>query len=190
MTTLRVLGVDPGFASMGVAVLEQSAGRVRALAADVLRTQKAPRKALRDLRVASDDLRRLRVFWDGLAALAKAHAPQVLAVETYAPQPGRAGRNGWKAALTYGLVVGFGFAHGLSVMPFTPSDLKRQLARKAGASKQDVAEVVFGQVDDLEPLLRHLPASQHEHATDAAGHAVLGMREMVTLRRMMGVAVP
>lgn len=190
MEALRVMGIDPGFASLGVAVLEQRAGIVRALAADVVRTKKASKKALRDLRVSADDLRRVRAFWDGLDALVRAYEPQAVAVETYAPQPGRTGGNAWKAAMVYGLALGLGFSQKLQVLPFLPLDLKQKLARKSSASKQAVAEVVCGQVSGLEVFLGALPAGQHEHVTDAAGHALLGLREMVTMRQMMGVAVP
>ena len=190
MDALRVMGVDPGFASLGVVVLEQRQGQIQALAANVLRTKKASKKVLRDLRISADDQRRLRSFWDGLQGIAALHSPQALAVETYAPQPGRGGGNAWKAAVVYGLVQGLGLAQGLQVLPFVPSDLKRVFTRSASASKQAVADVVLGQVTGLAAFLDQLPAGQHEHVTDAAGHALLGLREMAEMRRMMGVAVP
>jgi hypothetical protein len=71
-----------------------------------------------------------------------------------------------------------------------PSDLKRVFTSSASASKEAVADVVLGQVPGLAAFLDRLPAGQHEHVTDAAGHALLGLREMVEMRRMMGVAVP
>ncbi len=187
---IRVMGVDPGFASLGVVVLEQRQGQIQALAATVLRTKKASKKVLRDLRVSADDQRRLRAFWDGLEGIAVAHAPQALAVETYAPQPGRGGGNAWKAAVVYGLVQGLGLSHGLQVLPFLPGDLKRVFTSRASASKQAVGDVVLGQVVGLAAFLDKLPAGQHEHLTDAAGHALLGLREMVEMRRLMGVAAP
>jgi Holliday junction resolvasome RuvABC endonuclease subunit len=190
MQALRVMGVDPGFASCGVVVLEQREGQVKALAANVLRTKKASKKALRDLRVSADDQRRLRAFWEGLQGIAAVHAPQALAVETYAPQPGRTGGNGWKAAVVYGLVQGLGLSQGLQVLPFLPADLKRVFTNSTSASKEAVADVVLTQVTGLAAFLDRLPAGQHEHVTDAAGHALLGLREMVEMRRMMGVAVP
>jgi Holliday junction resolvasome RuvABC endonuclease subunit len=187
---LRVMGVDPGFASCGVVVLEQREGQVKALLGTVLRTKKADKKVLRDLRVSADDQRRMRTFWAGLQSAAVAGLPQALAVETYAPQPGRNGGNAWKAAMVYGMVQGFGLANGLQVLPFLPSDLKRAFANRASASKQAVADVVLEQVPGLKAFLKGLPEGQHEHLTDAAGHALLGLREMAEMRRMMGLAVP
>ena len=67
-----------------------------------------------------------------------------------------------------------------------PSKLNHQLL----SLHQAVADVVLGQVTGLAAFLDRLPAGQHEHVTDAAGHALLGLREMAEMRRMMGVAVP
>lgn len=187
MEALRVMGVDPGLASLGVVVLEVRQGSLHALAAQVLRTKKASKKALRDLRVSADDQRRICALWAGMDAIATAHRPHALAVETYAPQPGRTGGDAWKAAVVLGLVQGLGLAHGCQVLPFLPSDLKRVLARKASASKQEVADVVLGRVGGLAARLAAIPAGQHEHATDAAGHALLGLEEMQAMRRMMGM---
>lgn len=183
---LRCMAVDPGFASLGVAVLELRAGLSFALAATVIRTKKADAKALRDLRVSADDLARMRALWGPLDALVREHRPNALAVETYAPRPGQSGSNGWKSAMVYGLVVGLGLAHGLTVIPLRPDDLKRQLTGRASASKEDVGAAVIGQVSSLAEFLTHLPAGQHEHVTDAAGHALLGLHEMLELRRSMG----
>jgi Holliday junction resolvasome RuvABC endonuclease subunit len=184
--TIRCIAVDPGLASLGVAVLELRAGLAFALAATVLRTKKADQKLLRDIRVSADDLRRLRSFWRPLHELVRAHKPQALAVETYAPRPGQSGSSGWKAAMVYGLVVGLGLAHGLTVIPLRPDDLKRQFTGRASASKDDVGTAVVGQVSGLAELVAKLPKGQHEHVTDAAGHALLGLHEMVELRRSMG----
>jgi Holliday junction resolvasome RuvABC endonuclease subunit len=185
--TIRCIAVDPGLASLGVAVLELRAGLAFALAATVLRTKKADKKVLRDLRVSADDLRRLSSFWRPLHELVRAHKPQALAVETYAPRQGKSGSNGWKAAMAYGMVVGLGLAHGLTIIPLRPDDLKRQFTGRASASKGEVGAAVVGQVSGLAELLSPLPAGQHEHVTDAAGHALLGLFEMIELRRSMGM---
>jgi Holliday junction resolvasome RuvABC endonuclease subunit len=185
--TLRVMGVDPGLASLGVAVIEQRATEVAALAATVLRTKKASQKMLRDLRVSADDQRRLGELWDGLVTTVTTHRPRGLAIEGYAPQPGRGGAGGWKSAVVYGVVYGLGRAHDCTVLPFWPGDLKRKLAGKASASKDEVAAVVLGEVAGLAELLRGIPRTQREHVTDAAGHALLGLREMQAMRRMMGM---
>jgi Holliday junction resolvasome RuvABC endonuclease subunit len=184
---IRCMAVDPGLASLGVAVLELRAGLAFALAATVLRTKKADKKALRDIRVSADDLRRLSAFWRPLHELVREHRPHALAVETYAPRPGQAGSSGWKAAMVYGLAVGLGLAHGLTIIPLRPDDLKRQFIGRANASKGEVGAAVVGQVSGLAELLSPLPAGQHEHVTDAAGHALLGLFEMIELRRSMGM---
>jgi Holliday junction resolvasome RuvABC endonuclease subunit len=183
---IRCMAVDPGLASLGVAVLELRAGLAFALAATVIRTKKADAKALRNLRVSADDLVRLRALWRPLDDLVRAYRPHALAVETYAPRPGQSGSNGWKSAMVYGLVVGLGLAHGLTVIPLRPDDLKRQFTGRASASKDDVGAAVIGQVSSLAELLATLPTGQHEHVTDAAGHALLGLHEMLELRRSMG----
>ena len=81
---IRILGIDPGFASTGVACLVRDEnGAIRVESVRVLSTKKASKKQRVALRVSADDLRRSRALWDGMHELAEGvHA---VAYEVYTP---------------------------------------------------------------------------------------------------------
>lgn len=181
---VRVMGIDPGFASLGVVILEQEQGsRPRSLWAKVATTEKrsGKKKVLTETRVSVDDQRRLTELWEAmmLAIRGEGYRPFVLAVEAYRPFTGRGGGNAWKAAVAYGLVSGFARAQGWPCMVFLPDDLKRAFTLSRSSSKQEVEDAMCQKVDGLREMLDVLPKDQREHAADAAGHAYLGLVEVV-----------
>jgi len=186
-SSLTVLGIDPGWASTGVAVLRKYADQsVECLHAGVIRTEKSSKKDLRSLRVSADDTRRMKELHVGLAGIADAFDIQVLAYEVYSPY-GKQGGNAWKASRAEGGVQIFGLERGMVVLPFLPQDLKRAFCGKVSASKDDVIEAMSKKVKSLEAMLLQLPKTMREHAADAAGHAYLAFEEMYRMRAMMGL---
>lgn len=187
--TVTVLGVDPGFASMGMAVLrlEEGADLPRCLHLQVVETKGTAKKLRRNLRVAADDLRRTRGLQEALAQVIEQHEPYALAYEVY--QPFRAqGGNAWKAARAEGLVQGIGMDRGLHVMGFLPMDLKIQIVGKKTASKTEVAEALRIKIAHFGDRLDVFPSTKQEHVSDAAGHALLALEELISMRKMLGVA--
>ncbi len=67
---MRVLGIDPGTAACGYGIVHESDGRVRAVVHGCWRTSPRERPELR-----------LRVIFDGVAALIREHAPDAVALE-------------------------------------------------------------------------------------------------------------
>jgi Holliday junction resolvasome RuvABC endonuclease subunit len=179
---VRVMGVDPGFATMGIAILEQLQNqRPRVLHLSVTATEKqSNRKALVVTRVSTDDQRRLSELWEALgdAAGVPERRPFILAVEAYRPFSGRGGGNAWKSAVGYGLVSAFARAQGWPCMVFLPEDLKRAFTLSRSSSKQAVEDAVCEKVDGLRESLDDLKESEREHAADAAGHAYLAIVEV------------
>jgi Holliday junction resolvasome RuvABC endonuclease subunit len=181
------MGIDPGFASLGMAVLERTPqGKVRLLAVRVLETKKGSKKAMRDLRVAADDQRRLREFWEGLQRYLTEFSPKAMGVESYAPWPGQMGGNAWKVAFAYQMAVCAGWAHGLLPMTFRPDDLKRRLLGKNSGTKGDVEKALASQVEGFTEALEAISKTKREHAADAVGHAYLAMEEVEKMRAMYG----
>lgn len=183
---VRVVGVDPGFRTMGITILEQEQGsRPRALVTKVVETEKmaGKRKALVETRVSTDDQRRLSELWCGLEdSVAECVAlvgerPFIVGVEAYRPFKGRGGGNAWKSAIGYGLVSGWARGHGWPLMVFLPDDLKRAFTLSRSSSKQEVEAAMCKKVDGLRELLDQLHKDDREHAADAAGHAYLALVE-------------
>jgi len=181
---IRVLGIDPGFASLGVArLVRHEDGTLHAEAARVLTTKKASKKQRVALRVSADDLRRSRILWDGIGELAV--GVQAVAYEVYTPFAG-SGRtaSGSKTALACGLAQALGFSLGIPVIPVLPVDIKSEVVRSKSASKAAVAEALVDQVAGLAELLEAISERKREHASDAAGVAFVGLLEIERLRRL------
>ena len=179
---MTLLGIDPGLASCGVAVVELTAGitRVRALA--VVRTTPSPKK--RRLRSTDDLGDRLRVIATALNAYFKA-IPDMVAICVEARAiPFRGGRMLVKpsavAALgrVRGLVDAFAADRKLPIIEETPQTLKLLTAGRRDASKVEVRlalEQRFPEVSALWPRQKTLV----EHAADALAAVVAGLESDV-----------
>lgn len=152
----------------------------------MLETAKAPKKVMRDLRVAADDQRRLKYYWDQLVAEMKAHQVVAIGVESYAPWPGQMGGSAWKVGFTYQLAMCAGWAHGVLPMVFRPDDLKRRLLGRNAGTKGAVEAALKALVSGFADALQELPKTKREHVADAVGHAVLAMEEAARMRAMYG----
>src|SRR5687768_6400711 len=67
---VRVLGVDPGFATTGVAVVERNGSKLRHVFIGTLRTA-----------VGQPQADRLASLWQGMSTLIAEHSPEVVAIE-------------------------------------------------------------------------------------------------------------
>lgn len=183
-----VMGIDPGFAHLGVAILEhETTGKVTARVVKVLDSEKADKKSLQQLRVASDDQRRIREFWDELDDLLTRIPPKAIGVEGWRPFPGMVGGNAWKVGLAAQMAQCVGWKHGIMPAQFLPSDLKRRFLGKAAGDKNRVGYAILQHVEGLAPLMAEHAKGKHEHIYDAAGLAVLALEEMYRIRALAGM---
>ncbi len=189
--TLTVVGIDPGWANQGMAVIRQTQGQpIELLAVKYTKTEKfKDKKAKQNLRVNVDDARRLRELWAGMDELVKPWGANAIAVEAYAPRPGMGGGNAWKSAMAYALVHGYALHRDITLQPFLPLDLKAAFGLTKSADKSEVGRAVCAKVPGLENALHKYPQGVWEHLTDAAGHAYLGLLEIYRMRKLMGVSV-
>jgi Holliday junction resolvasome RuvABC endonuclease subunit len=109
-----------------------------------------------------------------------------MAFEVYSPYGGQGG-SAWKTARIEGAVQMFGLEREILVLPFLPQDLKRGFCGRAGASKMDVQEALYGKVDNLRMMIQNFPKTVQEHIADAAGHAYLAFEEILRMRAIMGL---
>jgi len=177
------IGVDPGLATTGVAVLQLPDLRVIDLR--LVKTEKASKKELRSTRMTGDDQRRLRELWDALTLVADRYQPvMAMGIEAYTPWAGRQGGNAWKVGLAYQTACCFCWARRITPFVFTPGDLKRVFAGRKNASKGDVGVAVTELVVGASEKLNGIVPSQQEHVTDALAHAYLAAEEWIRLRDM------
>lgn len=150
---MRVLGVDPGTALTGYAVIEEGEGRaLRALTIDVIRTE------------AHTPLpQRLLTIYRGLREIIAAYRPEAAAVEALFFS--RNVRTAMAVGQARGVVLLALQEAGLPIAEYTPLVIKQTLTGYGGADKAQMQEMIR--------LLLHLPARPSpDDAADAAAVAI------------------
>lgn len=196
---LVVTGVDPGFASNGIAVLKKFPGVLPTVVLGrIIETKKAEKKARSHLRVSADDLRRYTECHAGMENIYRQFNPHAMGIEVY--QPGfksrkKGGEEQFKGSTAgqvkslavYGGFVFWALTHGMFVAPFLPSDVKKRFCGKVAASKEEVIHEMCKLVIGLRELLESVPKTKREHIADAAGCAFLVLEEIDKMKIMLGV---
>lgn len=126
---MKVMGIDPGVATTGFAVVERAAGELRALAVGAIRTPSGERQEQR-LFALHGDLTR---------ALAE-HRPDCVAIE----------RVFFNANVRTAMSVGQGAGvallaaaeHGIPVSDYTPTEVKLSVVGNGSADKNQVGQMV------------------------------------------------
>jgi crossover junction endodeoxyribonuclease RuvC len=147
-----ILGLDPGTATLGFAVVTDVGGRLMLLEAGVVKT--SPRQDLGD---------RLRALYQGVADVVGRHAPTELAIEKLF-----FGRNATSAVAVgqaRGVAILAAAQCGLPVTEYSPAEIKQAVANYGNARKEQIQEMVR--------ILLGLPAViQPDDAADAAAIAI------------------
>lgn len=181
-----VLGIDPGIAKTGYAVIKRTGPVIKMLLSGVIETKPIHKKARNSLRVTVDDQRRYREVFISIDKLYQTYKPHAVGVEAYLVGQ-QAASSAWKTAVVYGGVLSYAYAKQLWVMPFLPSDLKKRFVGKQSGSKLDVATGLYPLIQDMEYSISKLPKTKREHAVDAAGHAFLVLEEIDKTRELLGI---
>jgi crossover junction endodeoxyribonuclease RuvC len=145
-----ILGIDPGLASTGYAVLAGSASRPRVLAVGTVRT--SPRTSHPE---------RLRAIHDAIGALVGAHAIGAAAVESWFVHP--VSRSAMAMAEARGAILVALAGVGVEVVEYAPNTIKQAVTGHGGAGKAQVRAMV-------ERLSGAVPES--DHAADALAAAI------------------
>lgn len=126
---VRVLGIDPGLATMGYGVVDRISGTIVPVALGVIRT---PGDRSTAARLAS--------IGDDLDDLIEAHGPDVVAVERLFFN--RNVRTAMSVGQASGVALATAARHGLEVFSYTPPEVKLSVVGTGGASKQQVQTMV------------------------------------------------
>lgn len=160
---LRVLGIDPGLTRMGFGVVQESEGRLEAVASGTLRT--APSRASAD---------RLKALFDQLQEVLKAYRPDAVACERLFFSANAA--SAIPAIQSSGIALLLAAQSGLEVHEYTPLQVKQAMVGNGTATKKQVQYMVSRILGDAaEP--------DSPDAADALGVALthLGSRRMAGL---------
>src|SRR5205823_5786493 len=163
-----VLGVDPGTAAVGLAVVERGTSGPRVLWAGTLRTPAGLASELR--------LRRLH---EGVVTAIREHAPGAMAVERLLW--GRNSQSAMAVAQASGVIMLAAAEAGIPVEEYAPLEVKMAVTGVGNASKEDVRR-------SLSRLLRMEGVPDEPDAADAAAVAACHLQQS-RLRRMAKGAV-
>jgi len=157
---MRVLGIDPGFSSMGWAVGEVNAGVVRALYCGVIRTEKNTKKT--NTRSSEDNILRAKVIQLALSDIITRYLIHVIATETMS-WPRNAGVVA-KMGIAWGVIASISGQYKLPIVQAAPMILKRKVTGNGKASKEEMIATIKSMYPDLA-----MPRQEvlQEHAADA-----------------------
>ena len=179
---VRVAGIDSGFATLGLAIVEgdpRSWKDASLLHLVSLVTKKADKKARKQMRVCTDDVSRIRDLAKKVGHDLEGFGAQAIAVEWFTPNPRQGGfaSGGWKAAITVGALLSLGWERRLAVLDQLPLDVKALVGSRS-ASKQDVEDWLRANLAGFSAEIDKISKTHREHAADAAAHALIGLREL------------
>lgn len=126
---MRVLGVDPGFATMGVAVVERRRGQMKALSIGALRSPRGETQAVR-----------LSFLWNELSSLIAKTGPDVMAIERVFFNANV--RTAMAVGQASGIALGAAAQAGLDVHEYTPPEVKQSVVGVGSATKNQVQTMV------------------------------------------------
>jgi len=196
VSALRVIGVDPGFANIGLCVIDVfPVGCPILVATKLIVTKPGKGKGGNQ----DDEKRRLEVIEDAIIAFLDEHEPDVLAME----EPGRGlmrrkrcrcrgGGMEWvsnpatvrTSCLMWGSVHGVCRDRGIYCVKVGSQEIKKTLCDRKNASKADV----IAEVKSRFPAYKNWPTTKKiEHVADAVGAAVTSFTYpaiMVMLRKL------
>jgi crossover junction endodeoxyribonuclease RuvC len=147
------IGIDPGLASTGYAVVCGHPSRPRVVALGTVRT--SPRRPHPE---------RLRAIHDEIAALVASHAVRAAAIESWFVHP--MSRSAMAMAETRGAIIVALAGAGVEVVEYSPNTIKQSVTGTGSADKAQVRTMV-GRITGARP--------ESDHAADALAAAVCHM---------------
>lgn len=152
---MTILGIDPGFQYAGFGILKKDQGKTYVLDYGYLKMQ--PTKSL---------VERIGIFHDFFAQKIITHAVTDLALET--PFLGKNAQNFLKLGYLRGNLYLLANKHNLVLHEFAPMQVKQSLTGFGGASKEQVARVIY----QLFPTMKQ---AEKADITDALAVTLCGL---------------
>lgn len=153
-SSLRILGIDPGFDRTGFGVIEQEGGRIKWIAHGCIQTS------------AKDDFAtRLQQTRDGLKRALDEYRPDAVAIEQLFFQTNA--KTAIKVGMARGVAVLAVADAGIPMVEATPNQIKQGVAGWGGADKKQVQGMV-------QRLLGLVDVPRPDDAADALAIAIVG----------------
>lgn len=156
---MKIIGVDPGYDRLGVAVMEKADGRETLLYSTCIETSK------------NDPLsKRLGSLGGKFEAILVEHQPEVVAIETLFFSKNQ--KTALAVAEARGVAVYLSAKHGCAVKEFGPGEIKLAVTGYGGSDKRAV-------MDMLKRLVPDLPAKALDDEYDAIAVALTAIAHRV-----------
>jgi crossover junction endodeoxyribonuclease RuvC len=152
---MTILGVDPGFQFAGFGIIKKEGGKATVLDYGYLKMQ--PTKSL---------VERIGIFYDFFGEKIIKHGVTDLALET--PFLGKNAQNFLKLGYLRGNLYLLANKKNLTLHEFAPTQVKQSLTGSGGASKEQVARVIY----QLFPTMK---VADKEDVTDALAVTLCGL---------------
>ncbi len=149
---MKVIGIDPGTASCGYGILQESGGRLRAIDHGWWQTPAGERPELR-----------LKTIYEGLAGLIELHQPDAVALEE--SFVGADARTALSVGQARGAVMVAAANAGVECAEYPPARVKQVVCGYGRAEKQQVQKMV-------KAILSMEAAPTPSHAADALAVAI------------------
>jgi crossover junction endodeoxyribonuclease RuvC len=170
-----VVGLDPGFASCGYAIVRLESEGEQLVGCGVIHTAKTDRK--QHVLACDDNFRRAREIVHALVALIESRRPVAICAEAMSfPRQSSVAA---KMAMTWGAIAALTVQYRLPLVQPTPQTIKKKLCGVASASKQDVQNAVKRHFDGRASV--NVLKTEEEHVYDAMG-AILASLDGEVLR--------
>jgi crossover junction endodeoxyribonuclease RuvC len=149
---VKVIGIDPGTASCGYGIVQESDGRLKAIDHGLWTTPAAERLELR-----------LKTIYDGVAGLIEAHRPAAVAVEE--SFVGADARTALSVGQARGAVMVAAANAGVECTEYPPARVKQAVCGYGRAEKQQIQKMV-------QAILSLQAPPTPTHAADALAVAI------------------
>lgn len=175
MQGIRILGVDPGFRNIGLALMLYNPGvGVELLSLKLIETKKDDGK--RGLRAKSDDLRCLEIIREEADAFIRCNPFEVVAFEEVPCL--RSARASQKVAMGWSVVWTLATSRaGVVSFEYPIKELKKCVTGSTQASKEDMVEALSQRYPALKDFDADLKKT--EHVADAMAAALLCTQDSV-----------
>lgn len=168
-----LIGVDPGFASIGLAVVELGPeGKDHVVALNLLRTEKSSAK--KQVLATDDNVRRAREIVLEIKSVMDRPGCNIVGICAESMSFPRNSSAAAKMAMTWGILVAL--VGDKPIFQCSPQELKLRVAGSKQATKEDVKSALVSRFGPGLLDLVKAPPSQHEHVFDALGSVVACMQ--------------
>ncbi|MDR1339952.1 MAG: crossover junction endodeoxyribonuclease RuvC [Prevotellaceae bacterium] len=159
-----ILGVDPGTALMGYAIVRSKGSNLELLVMGVI-----------ELKKYKNHYEKLNKIYERVDSIIKEYKPEELAIE--APFFGKNVQSMLKLGRAQGVAMAAALSNGLPIFEYAPKKIKTAITGSGSASKEQVANALR-----LELQIKDMP--EYMDATDALGAAVCHFHQTKLISRM------